>query len=525
MDAGGLAQMTYKNNNNTNNGYNPSNGGGLNGPAAGFGSRGKGAHIKRLSVAPPSNINSIYEDQVDQNPAPRTSRSHLLAGLRTQPKTPGQVPQSAPYNQTQHPQSYYNRNNGRHEIPQTAMGSYFTGYDNGNGQYGMNAGQQMYSMPEQVLAPPALNFTDVDNDQMDPQTYDELMATKFYLYQRQQQLQQQLVNVTAAAQQFQGMNLNNGYNGNSIYHQQAQIGVQPNIQPLPNQPGVYTVYNPLTGQHSLFMDQSASYMPSDTSPPLAPSSQSSSSPDEPETPVNFSRWESLPQTNKARNTSPPKKAPSPPQDVTPLPPPSANAFRPGHRKSMSSTFGSQSRINLDGLKSAATKTGNFPQTPHTGTFGPGMGRAGEHPTRQPRGPPPLEELVAAPTSKHEGSKNFATRQRRRAVHNLVRAGNERRSGRASDGNTPTSDLEAYFGPASDAESNASGYISGQPSFDNLKAPTNGAIGSERASAHRRGMGSSWGGEDLNQTGNEAERRKSPMFVLTSATEKRKSTVM
>ena len=65
-------------------------------------------------------------------------------------------------------------------------------------------------------------------------------------------------------------------------------------------------------------------------------------------------------------------------------------------------------------------------TPMTGTFGPGQARAGDHPIRQPRGPPSLEELVAKPTSNHEGSKNFVTRQRRRAVNNLVKAGLERR---------------------------------------------------------------------------------------------------
>jgi hypothetical protein len=42
-----------------------------------------------------------------------------------------------------------------------------------------------------------------------------------------------------------------------------------------------------------------------------------------------------------------------------------------------------------------------------------------HPIRQPRGPPPLEELLAKPTSKHEGSKNFAARRRRPQISGLV----------------------------------------------------------------------------------------------------------
>jgi serine/threonine protein kinase len=53
----------------------------------------------------------------------------------------------------------------------------------------------------------------------------------------------------------------------------------------------------------------------------------------------------------------------------------------------------------------------------TGTFGPSQARAGEHPLRQPRGPPSIEDLREKPTTKHEGSKNFATRQRRQAVGN------------------------------------------------------------------------------------------------------------
>src|SRR5208282_3704792 len=116
-----------------------------------------------------------------------------------------------------------------------------------------------------------------------------------------------------------------------------------------------------------------------------------------------------PSTSRAR--SPPKSTPSPPQDVEPLPPPSANAFRRGHKKSLSFNLGF--KANND--------------APMTGSFGPGQARAGEHPIRQPRGPPLLQELEEKPTSKHEGSKNFATRQRRRAVHDLVRAGRERRS--------------------------------------------------------------------------------------------------
>jgi hypothetical protein len=78
IDAGGLAQMTYQS---------PLNGSiGVSGP--GFASRGKGSHIKRLSVAPPSKISTIDEtQQANTVSTPRTSRGHLLAGLRTAPKS------------------------------------------------------------------------------------------------------------------------------------------------------------------------------------------------------------------------------------------------------------------------------------------------------------------------------------------------------------------------------------------------------------------------------------------------------
>ena len=87
----------------------------------------------------------------------------------------------------------------------------------------------------------------------------------------------------------------------------------------------------------------------------------------------------------------------------------------------------------------------------TGTFGPGAARAGEHPIRQPRGPPPLEELTALPTSKHEGSKNFATRQRRRALDSLMRAGDSRRGVSRSSGGSPVSEREYNFSISEEGE--------------------------------------------------------------------------
>lgn len=223
-------------------------------------------------------------------------------------------------------------------------------------------------------------------------------------------------------------------------------------------------------------------------------------------------------------------------------------------------------------RSTVPKSAGFPPTPVTGTFGPGQGRAGEHPIRQPRGPPSLEELVAKPTSKYEGSKNFVTRQRRRAVHNLVRAGLERRGESrgsmhtGSGGSTsPASDTEFTFSLSDGENARRSGSLSSKPSLGSLRAVANGAIGSERKekdwSSRTRGsldslyatattsgdeggviggnlteirtdatvlpsgtaaaMVAGYGNETISQA---SERRKMPMFVLSSA-EKRKSPVV
>ncbi|KAI9709807.1 MAG: hypothetical protein M1812_007599 [Candelaria pacifica] len=571
MDAGGLAQMTYNN-------Y--ASNGALGMPGSGFASRGKGSHIKRLSVAPPQ-IPSIDETQVNNNPTPRTSRSHLLAGLRTAPKSPT-FPPSAPPFQQQHRfgmdgSKHADQDNGRPSrvIPQTATGSSFPAHN--QNRQGMNGSRQMYSLPEQVLAPPAIQVGgDVGEEYMDPNVYADLVATNLYLAQQQQRLQQQLINVTAAAQQFQGLNLSHGAGmgqqqqqfiqppaaGNmGFYNQQLQSGMQPVITALPDQPGVYSVYNPMTGQHGLFMDPNAQLAQYSNSPPSA-SQELSTSPPPSETPsfraqVSPPPPSNPPMINNFRTTSPPKSNPSPPQEVNPLPPPSANAFRRGHKKALSVAALANASPNTpaDAPKTGVPKSAGFPLTPMTGTFGPGQARAGEHPSRQPRGPPPLEELVAKPTSKHEGSKNFSTRQRRRAVHSLVRAGIERRgvtrtgSTGSAGSMTPMSESEITFPVHSDNDSDSvgSGSLSGKPSIGSLRAVANGAIGSERKASQERSRergsvdslftansvssdeGAIVGGKlvevrvDAPEIKAPSERRKTPMLVLTSA-EKRKSSL-
>lgn len=470
IDAGGLAQMTYNNPNG--NGF-PSAGLGI--PGSGYGARHSRLNSKRLSVALPPKVAPINENQVD-NPTPRTSRSHLLAGLRTQPKTQG-VPASAPYHQTQHSlggmsASRWSDNNfggGYGQgVPQTATGA---GFDI-QGQYAMNAGRQVYSLPEQVLAPPAMYE---QQEEMDPSVLQQMQMQHLFLAQRQQQLQQQLANITAAAQ---GMSLNGNAGQRGSFHQspmtpqtpqnffaqQQQQQLQSPIE-VPGQPGVYLVYNPAIQGYSYAVDQNVQLAQQAISPvqqtqmnPFSPAKSESPAqafgqtppPNERSTPTN------------TRSFTPPKKAPSPPSTldhVEPLPPPSATAFRRGHKKATSLAINAFGNV-ADGPKTASTATFGsqrtvFPPTPMTGTFGPGAARAGEHPMRQPRGPPPLEELTSAPTSKHEGSKNFATRQRRRALDSLMKAGTVRRGVSRSSGGSPVSESEIHFSVQEEPEDLAS----------------------------------------------------------------------
>ncbi|KAJ5768214.1 hypothetical protein N7533_000797 [Penicillium manginii] len=480
MDAGGLAQMTY--NNNFNNG--PS----LGVPGSGFASRGKGSHIKRLSVA------TIDESQPSVS-TPRTSRSHLLAGLRTAPRSATIPYQHQQRNGMDESRSHGYNNRSSDRVPQTATGAGFPQNAYANGQrmsghtgHGGNTRQRerpMYTLPEQVLAPPTIEIP-TDNG-MDENMYAEWMSTNLFLAAQQQRLQQQLISVTAAAQQFQGLSLGQmpfqqqaapslAMPGAGFYQQQLQQGVQPMVQAVPGQPGLFLVYNPLTGQQSYIMDNSGE----ETGSPYSDNYSVGQHQQVPQFRAEISPpAESLPsQMYFPQPISPPSGTPSPPTE--------SNAFRRNHRKNPPSN--PVVKTSIDTTKAnigPGPRSAVLPPTPATGTFGPGQARAGEHPIRQPRGPPSLEDLVAKPTSKHEGSKNFATRQRRRAVHNLVRAGIERRGDSRSNGynssggtNTPASENEFTFSDGDDATVR-SGSLSSKPSLGSLRAAASGAIGSER----------------------------------------------
>ncbi|KAL8694771.1 MAG: hypothetical protein Q9218_000617 [Villophora microphyllina] len=559
LDAGGLAQMTF----NPHNGF----GNGLGVPGSGFASRGKASNIKRLSVAPPTKIPTIDEmQQTDPAPTPRTSRSHLLAGLRTAPRT-ATFPSAATSSQFQQnlgQNVYANNANNPYArgVPQTAVGGSFPRSQ--QDRYLVPGSNQMYSHPGQVLAPPALQL----GPEQDPEYYAELLATNQQLAQQQillqHQLQQQL---SVAAQQLHGLDFNRGMGQQYLqspmapsagfYQQQLQNGVQPVVQAVAGSPGLYCVYNPMTGQQMLMMDPAVKQQT--TSPPPVSNQELRSSPPPP-TPTFRAQVSPPPESAPLSNfrTESPQKVASPPSmEVNPLPPPSANAFRRGHSKALSLVSESLSAVP-EGPKTGVPKSVGFPQTPITGTFGPGQARAGDHPIRQPRGPPSLEELIAKPTSKHEGSKNFATRQRRRAVNNLVRAGIERRGASRGSGSmdslgsmTPASEGDITFSIPSDGESESvksgSGSLYGEPSLGGLRAAASGAIGSEmkERSRERNSTGTSpvglhsatsvsseegfgLGGKMMDgklkeNSKADGERRQAPLLVLTSA-EKRKSSL-
>jgi hypothetical protein len=538
FDAGGLAQMTYNNNNN---GFTST---GLGAPGPSFGNRSR-LNSKRLSVALPPKVNPINENQVD-NPTPRTSRSHLLAGLRTQPKTP-QVPASAPLTQPQHHMQGLNAS----KWSAAGYDAYEPHSANGAGfdlqtQLAMNAGRQYYSLPEQVLAPPMLYDQGED---LDPAVLQEMQLRSLYLAQRQQQLQQQLASLTASAQ---GLNLNTNL-GRNPYQQgpmtpqtpQGMYGGQQIQSPIELQPGVYLVYNPAIQGYSYAFDQSVQQQSA-----MSPVQQGQSGPfanqhNQPPTPtVSVTPpANDTPNPMNIRSFSPPKHTPSPPSTldhVEPLPPPSSNAFRRGHshKKTASLSINPFAEGVANGPKTSSNAVFGSQRTvvppgPMTGTFGPGAARAGEHPVRQPRGPPPLEELTALPTSKHEGSKNFATRQRRRALDSLVKAGSSRRGLSRSSGGSPVSERELNFSMGEDGDDYTSTTSNGSRKMSPIGSEMKEKRGSQGSDGGYFGLSSasSSEGEDVGafkQPPTPAtpvslggERKKMMMGVLNAA-EKRKS---
>lgn len=535
---------------------------GLPAPSGGFSSRRGAQNVKPLS------FDALKQSSNMDNgaPTPRTSRSHLLAGLRTAPKTASAASfgltsstaagmQTATRNTMSPPHGL--GQDSLYNPPHTAMPQF------GAQHHGYNSMMNQHYTVDQVLAPPEMPIDDNSREHMDPNLYAQLVATNMYLAQQQQRLQQQLRSVQAAALQFQQLNLSNPQLSQQqlalheqqlqLQNMQQQLGVQAALSQNPTQQ-IY--YNPMTGQYYIDANSASShpgvqYAEQPMSPTYGAYQQQHDMP----------RLQVSPppenQHSTGRGNTPPR-----PQDtfddVAPLPPPSANAFRRGHKKANSLTpLNSNLTVASSGEivpKSAGPKTPSFPLGAANGGYGPGQARAGEHPFRQPRGPPSLDELKAKPTAKHDGSKNFAARTRRSAVHNLVRAGLERRKGTSSSAGSmsPVSETaEDSITPITDNESDSgrsgSGSLVGEMECNSSHTSASGgwgAIGSDRPSSRQKGRnsvdstGSSASGAEIesgsfanvfkhgslpnaNTQGFVDGQRKAPRLVLTSA-EKRKA---
>ncbi|OAA65843.1 hypothetical protein SPI_02630 [Niveomyces insectorum RCEF 264] len=581
-------------------------------PNSGLASRRGGQNIKPLS------FDSI-KSATDKDPTvmtPRTSRSHLLAGLRTAPKSataasfprPPSPATAAPAGQRLARHSgvpgFYGASDNAFNGPKTSLPRFAQAQTYNAGA--ANAYNQQHYTPDQILAPPEIQIDEQETTNAGSD-YAELVATNMYLAAQKQRLQQQLMSVQAAQQQFQNLGLGSCVGAQQalqqaayqqlLYQQQQQQQQQPHqhvtTPGLASAGNVYAVVDPMTGQQTLYVGQGAAQLNNhfvdqynanlqqlqqlqllqqqlqqqqlqqqqqqqqqqlqqqyqqqqrQASPITAPRVQVSPPPAEP-----F--------VGQTRNVSPPRRFESGSEQPAPLPPPSANAFRRGHKKS-TSLVGATAATTANGLatlaheppKSAGPKTSNFPSmASQVGAYGPGQGRAGEHPVRQPRGPPSFDELAKKPTSKHEGSKNFATRTRRSAVHNLMRAGITRRqvtvSGSSGSISPISESAEEFPTPLTDDESVSSRSGSGSLNGDDVECslPSSrtstgswGAIGSERPGSREKALKSE---ESLNNNSdNESNngsfaavfksavsapvaegQRKAPMLVLTNAEKRR-----
>ncbi|KAL6864111.1 hypothetical protein J3F83DRAFT_762372 [Trichoderma novae-zelandiae] len=492
----------------------------------GLASRRGSQNIKPLSFDAIKQGNKNTDGGV---PTPRTSRSHLLAGLRTAPKSAtaasfgpmsptaadGPVQQYARNSMVANAYGYGQGN--VYNAPKTAFPQYGQQQQQQQQAYQTMMGQQ-YTV-DQVLAPPQLTMDEQLQEQMDPNLYAQLVATNLYLAQQQQRLQQQLRSVQAAAHQFQQLNINSNQlaqqQAAALYEQQQHLAAQAAAAQ-----GQQVYYDPTSGQYYVDTTTARTVNIEQPMTPGFNSFQQQLQQQQQQQQQLLQRQHQQQQQQQQqggprlqvspppegqqasfRGPSPPRRFDSPPE-VAPLPPPSANAFRRGHKKSSSlavnSALAAASAVNEVG-KTPAPKTAVFPATPGAGGYGPGKARAGEHPVRQPRGPPSMDELKAKPTARHEGSKNFATRTRRSAVHNLVRAGLERRkgSGSSSGSMSPVSETaEESTTPITDNDSDSgrsgSGSLAGEIESGATRVSTAGgwgAIGSDRPGSRQKIRGS------------------------------------
>ncbi|KAF3932262.1 hypothetical protein ABW19_dt0202709 [Dactylella cylindrospora] len=423
-----------------------------------FSNRGKGETIRKISIPSlPTISTSSYDDERHNLPSGSpfpghrgSSRSQLLAGLRTAPKTPTLVETSEntypPIGvDASQPQVGWARPNSTNFTPGNQKVLSYGGFQNTSTHSSIQSNfsrpsPEIHQEPHHMFSnagkfnglptPPASSAyaNHVESD-YEAKVYAELLARNISLAQQQQILKQQM-RIVQQAQQLQ-----------QVQAQMQQLHIQsPISQPLGTPPISPAVYSPsssgLPHAYSFYNSQtgatplsyvSQQYSNYSISPQVSIPSEESSAAF-----LTSTLTSSSPPKNSPLAPSPPACPSSPPKDPvvpkkTPSPPSAlVPTFRKGHKKcsSLSSCINASASIDVidGGPKTSVPRLSNIPSTPINSTFG---GR-GDHPIRQPRGPPALEEILARPTAKHEGSKNFSSRQRRRALSKLVNAGIERR---------------------------------------------------------------------------------------------------
>ncbi|RPA88254.1 hypothetical protein BJ508DRAFT_300607 [Ascobolus immersus RN42] len=453
-------------------------------PNGGFGSRGKNSHIRNI------NVPVGQQQQQQQNvTTPRTARGHLLAGLRTTRTTPAQTPTAAhPANDgnmgfVESPR-YANLPRTATFAPKTARG---LGLNTSVGQGSPMSSGNMHLPSPQLPNQPASSPVDYKMQQQQQQQnmMGMMNPAAGYAYlmdlaAQQHRLQAQLLATQQAAQQLEAMQAGghgNYQNSPSSPYPQQMGG---NSLPFFNQAvtGQYQMYM-LQQQQQLLQQQQQLQSPiyqqqQHYQQQQYPQHQASVvTQREPSPPFEEQREAMDAASNRAntRSRSPPKVGPiQAPNQSAPAPPAVAGFRRHRKASSLSNSFNAMGlEIDTNGPKTSVPKLSGLPTTPMTATFAPGHA-SGTHPSRQPRGPPPIEEVKAKPTSKIEGSKNFASRQRRRAVFKLVTAGAERRgatrSGATGGTMTPVSENEATY--SFDDGASCSSSLSGKNSHASLR---------------------------------------------------------
>ncbi|KAI5820241.1 hypothetical protein BZA77DRAFT_103403 [Pyronema omphalodes] len=505
MNAGGLAQMTY-------NGFQRD-------ATPSYGSRGKGSHLRNISV---TGTPAPSENQ--PVPTPRTARSQLLAGLRTAPKTP--TPSSA----ADH--GYDNHDNSRY----TGISVGWTGLNTGNTSMGPR-GQRLPTPPTSSSPAIQVNDGDVEEyewfDEMNSKMGGMMLNQNAAQYQNQistaakvQQLQHQLAQLqmqqaaySATPPMSPGLAMY-GNNASMQYNNpQYQYGAQGNgfVQQFTMQQlqHVYQLQQ-LQLQHQAQQAAALQIREQQIREYQAQRQQQQQRDQQYQQPI--AQVEVNPQNN--RSGSPPKlnhqqssnninnsQAPSVAANSS-----AAAGFRRGHRKASSlstCTIVVNNAEVAEAPRTSLPNLNNIPTTPMTATFAPGHA-SGTHPTRQPRGPPSIEELKAKPTSKDEGSKNFATRQRRRAVSKLVSASTERRTARSTSG---TASAGGTMTPVSENEDFA---------FQETESVASGQGRNSRQSQRDDNSNNNSSDEGSAKSGNRFGKKSLRPVLAQTATDKRRS---